>query len=59
MVDDLCGMVQALFHMLLLVWQHSGHYNTAARMVPLLRLIIDSFIAQARRFASGVHALYA
>ena len=45
---------QALFHMLLLVWQHSGHYNTAARMVPLLRLIMDSLISQARRFASGV-----
>ena len=46
-------MVQALFHTLLLVWTHSKHYNTSARLVPLLRLIVEDVIAQCRKFLPG------
>ena len=44
---------QALFHTLLLVWTHSRHYNTSARLVPLLRLIVVDVIAQCRKFLPG------
>ena len=46
---------QAVFHMLLLVWTHSKHYNTSARLVPLLRLIVEDVIAQCRKHLPGLY----
>jgi dynein heavy chain len=50
----LCFPPQAVFHMLLLVWTHSKHYNTSARLVPLLRLIVEDLIAQCRKHLPGL-----
>lgn len=36
-------------HTALLVWKHSGYYNTAARMTTLLREVCNDLIAQVRR----------
>jgi hypothetical protein len=33
-------------HTALLIWKHSGHYNTSARMATLLREICNDLIQQ-------------
>ena len=49
----LAEQARPLLHTLLLVWAHSRHFNTAGRMVPLLRLILRDVVAQIRRSAPG------
>lgn len=35
-----------IFHVLLLVWRHSGHYNTPARLAVMVRCVCNDVIAQ-------------
>ena len=54
--DDIAALAdqaRPLLHMLLLAWVHSSHFNTAGRMVPLLRLLLRDVVAQIRRSAPG------
>ncbi|KAK9843805.1 hypothetical protein WJX81_007069 [Elliptochloris bilobata] len=53
----LADLARPLTHMLLLVWAHSSHFNTAGRLVPLLRLVLRDVVAQTRRFAPGLELL--
>jgi dynein heavy chain, axonemal len=46
-----------LMHTLLLVWRHSRHYNTPARLGVLLRQIANAVIASARAQLSGRQVL--
>jgi hypothetical protein len=50
----LADLARPLLHTLLLVWARSGHYNSAGRLVPLLRAVLRDVVAQTRRFAPGV-----
>ncbi len=42
-----------VMHKILLIWQHSNHYHSPARLVVLFRMICNTVIAQATRFVSG------
>lgn len=56
MMDDfaaLQGLFRPIMHLLLLIWTHSKHYNTATRFVSLMRLICNDLVEQARRAAPG------
>ena len=46
-------LFRPVMHLLLLVWTHGRHYNTATRFVTLMRLICNDVMQQARRFAPG------
>ena len=46
-------LFRPILHLLLLVWTHGRHYNTATRFVTLMRLICNEVLQQARRFAPG------
>ena len=46
-------LFRPIMHLLLLVWTHGRHYNTATRFVTLMRLICNEVLQQARRFAPG------
>ena len=55
-LDDfavLPSLFRPIMHLLLLVWTHSKHYNTATRFVTLMRLICNDLVEQARRAAPG------
>ena len=41
---------QPLMHKCMLVWRHSRHYNTPARLVVLFREICNALIAKAREY---------
>ena len=56
-LDDfavLPSLFRPIMHLLLLVWTHSKHYNTATRFVTLMRLICNDLVEQARRAAPGM-----
>ena len=42
-----------IMHTLLLVWKHSKFYNTPARMVIIMRQLVNNVIAAGQRFLSG------
>ena len=46
-----------LFHLLLLVWKHSGHYNTPGRLAVLMRKLCNDLVAQCCKWAEG-HSLF-
>ena len=53
LADDfpsLTELFKPIFHSLLLIWKHSKHYNTAARLVILMREICNDLIMQACKF---------
>jgi len=55
-MDDfpmLVELFKPLMHTLLMVWKHSKNYNTASRLVILMRMISNDLIAQACRFVQG------
>ncbi|KAI8473051.1 MAG: flagellar outer dynein arm heavy chain beta [Monoraphidium minutum] len=59
-MDDFVALVdlfKPIMHTALLVWEHSGHYNTAARMATLMREVCNDLIAQAHRFVPGPELL--
>ena len=51
------GMLTEVFrpvvHVIMLVWKHSKHYNTPARLVVLMREICNDLIDQARPATLG------
>eukprot|EP00898_Chlorokybus_atmophyticus_P007698 jgi/Chlat1/792/Chrsp104S01257 len=50
---QLAEMFKPIMHLLLLVWKHSKYYNTAARLVILMREICNDLIAAACRFVNS------
>ena len=56
MADDfqmLVELFKPIMHTLMLVWKHSKYYNTAARLVVLMREICNDIIMQACKFVEG------
>ena len=48
--DELVRVFKPLFHCILLVWKNSKKYNTTARMVILIREIVNDIIMRAERY---------
>ncbi|CAE7205816.1 ODA4, partial [Symbiodinium sp. KB8] len=51
--DELDSVFKPLMHVILLIWKNSGHYNTPARLVVLVREICNAVIKQALAFVNG------
>ena len=49
----LIELFKPMFHTVLLIWKHSGFYNTSAKMVTLIREMCNDLIMQACKFAPG------
>ena len=47
---ELASAFRPLFHRALLVWCHSRHYNTAARLAVLIRQVGNALVERAREF---------
>ena len=45
---DLAELFKPIMHLLMLCWKHSRYYNTAARLVVLMREICNDLIQQVR-----------
>lgn len=57
-MDDFTALFELfkpMFHTMLLIWKHSGHYNTSAKMVTLIREMCNDLIMQACKFVPGMH----
>ena len=55
-MDDFTALIELfkpMFHTVLLIWKHSGYYNTSAKMVTLIREMCNDLIMQACKFAPG------
>ena len=55
-MDDfpkLTDLFKPILHLILLIWKHSKYYNTATRLVILIREICNDLIMQACRFLAG------
>ncbi|KAK3254170.1 Dynein beta chain, flagellar outer arm [Cymbomonas tetramitiformis] len=50
---ELEELFKPIFHMLMLLWSKSKYYNSAARLVVLVREICNDLIQQARTFIDG------
>ena len=56
LMDDfpkLTDLFKLILHLILLIWKHSKYYNTATRLVILIREICNDLIMQACRFLAG------
>lgn len=56
-MDDFTALIELfkpMFHTMLLIWKHSGYYNTSAKMVTLIREMCNDLIMQACKFVPGV-----
>ena len=56
MGDDFPALVEQfrpIMHLVLLIWKHSKYYNTAPRLVILMRAVCNDLIAQACRYVNG------
>ena len=56
LMDDfakLPDLFKPILHLILLIWKHSKYYNTATRLVILIREICNDLIMQACRFLAG------
>lgn len=51
--NELHQVFGPIMHTILLIWKHSQHYNTAPRLVVLMREICNAIIDQALSFISG------
>ena len=49
----LMDLFKPILHTILLIWKHSEHYNSAPRLVVLMREICNALINQARLYISG------
>ena len=49
----LIRLFKPILHTILLIWKHSEHYNSAPRLVVLMREICNALINQARQYISG------
>ena len=57
-MDDFTALMELfkpMFHTMLLIWKHSGYYNTSAKMVTLIRELCNDLIMQACKFVPGMH----
>ena len=55
-MDDFTALTELfkpMFHTMLLIWKHSGYYNTSAKMVTLIRETCNDLIMQACKFVPG------
>lgn len=55
-MDDFPALIELfkpMFHTVLLIWKHSGYYQTSAKMVTLIREMCNDLIMQACKFAPG------
>jgi hypothetical protein len=60
MSDEFPALVEQfkpIMHLLLLVWKHSRYYNSAARLVVLIREVCNDLINQATTFLGGAEIL--
>ncbi len=58
-MDDFTALIELfkpMFHTMLLIWKHSGYYNTSAKMVTLIREMCNDLIMQACKFVPGLCA---
>ena len=56
-MDDFTALIELfkpMFHTMLLIWKHSGYYNTSAKMVTLIREMCNDLIMQACKFVPGM-----
>lgn len=53
LLQALAELFKPTLHTLLLIWQHSRHWNTAPRLVAVLREVCNDLIMQARKFVPG------
>lgn len=59
-MDDfpaLTELFKPMFHTMLLIWKHSGYYNTSAKMVTLIREMCNDLIMQACKFVPGMQSI--
>jgi len=59
-MDDFTALIELfkpMFHTMLLIWKHSGYYNTSAKMVTLIREMCNDLIMQACKFVPGQYSL--
>lgn len=49
----LAELFKPILHTLLLIWQHSQHWNTPPRLVAVMREVCNDLIRQARKFIPG------
>ena len=49
----LVGYFKPIMHTILMIWKHSKQYNTAPRLVILMRMISNDLIMQACKFVQG------
>lgn len=55
-MDDFTALIELfkpMFHTMMLIWKHSGYYNTSAKMVTLIREMCNDLIMQACKFVPG------
>ena len=52
---QLTDSFRPVVHLMMLVWKHSKHYNTPARLVVLMREICNELIRQARAAPPTAH----
>ena len=48
----------ALMQTMLLVWTHSRHFNTPAKLLALLRRLCNAIISQSRAYLPGTSTMY-
>ena len=56
-MDDFTALIELfkpMFQTMLLIWKHSGYYDTSAKMVTLIREMCNDLIMQACKFVPGV-----
>ena len=53
MAAGLTELFRPIFHTLLLIWKHSRFYNTAGRLVTLIREVCNDLIMQTCKFTPG------
>jgi dynein heavy chain len=51
--NNLVNHFTPIIHMILLVWKSSAYYNTASRLVIMMREICNTLIGQATRYLNG------
>ena len=51
--NEVAELFVPIMHTILLIWTHSQHYNTPARLVVLIREICNAIITQCRTFVDG------
>lgn len=52
-LQEVADLFVPIMHTILMIWQHSSHYRTPARLVVLIREICNAIISQCRNFVDG------